>query len=617
MKRLICSALLLLLAVPAFSAEAPWDDMLSKVGLTPETAQLAAGRWRGGGTYSLFTFNALWDDWRLIDGTAIGLAKDFRASAGSFEKLGLVAARSIDVKSTGEIVPAHKGLSGGDALANAIEGVCRFGGSSLTAEEKLVLETRAKFVPKDVAEAAAEILWAVPTAAGKRNTAIPQDEAFDFVVNFTLDDTLLQQIDAADMNSIVDGGLTMARAVDAAARKLKNAKGGNLMFTWKTPLGEIALMGGRDNIYPPGDYLLVIDTGGNDFYHTAGATGENVPLSVVLDLAGNDRYESGKTGAIGTGCLGYSFILDSEGDDIYKTEVAGPASGFFGVGMLIDRAGNDTYDNRMMGQATAMFGIGVLCDLGGDDKYLCFTQAQGYGSTKGCGALIDCGGNDLYEANDSQIDYPSPQTAAHNTSLAQGCGFGRRAHPGDGHSMAGGVGILVDGAGNDTYRAGVFGQGVSYWYCLGFLVDMAGDDSYNGVWYNQGACAHYAVAAMCDLAGNDRYCESMNQTQGHARDYSIGWLHDLSGDDDYIVAGLGLGEGNINSIGVFLDDAGNDKYDAQPGGCFGNATQQAGALCLGLFYDGGGENTFPAERVAPKSTWVQNDSEGLGVGRAD
>ncbi len=139
----------------------------------------------------------------------------------------------------------------------------------------------------------------------------------------------------------------------------------------------------------------------------------------------------------------------------------------------------------------------------GNDTYDCHSQAQGFGGVKGFGALVDVRGDDKYVADDTKIDNPAPQTAQHNTSLSQGVGFGRRANPGDGHSMAGGVGMLVDGAGNDFYKCGVFGQGVSIVQPRRSCVDFGGNDSYDGVWYVQGSAAHYSLGCLLDLGGDD------------------------------------------------------------------------------------------------------------------
>ena len=71
------------------------------------------------------------------------------------------------------------------------------------------------------------------------------------------------------------------------------------------------------------------------------------------------------------------------------------------------------------------------------------------------------------------------QSKEHNTSMCQGVGMGRRADYTDGHSWAGGVGMLVEGGGDDTYSCSVFGQGCAYWYGVGLLVDKAGADQKN------------------------------------------------------------------------------------------------------------------------------------------
>jgi hypothetical protein len=223
--------------------------------------------------------------------------------------------------------------------------------------------------------------------------------------------------------------------------------------------------------------------------------------------------------------------------------------------------------------------------------------------------LVDGAGNDVYTANDTQIDYPTPQTKDHNTSLAQGCAFGRRAHPGDGHSLAGGVGLLADGGGDDTYSCGLFGQGASYWYAVGMLLDVAGRDRYDGVWYVQGSSAHYGVAALCDLAGDDSYHNSHAQSQGQGHDYSIGLLSDRAGDDVYSGGGNRLGGGLWNGIGLFRDAAGNDRYEGHAN--FGDTGRcRPEHPCMGLFLDEGGKNEFPEGGPEPRSTWVRQKKKG-------
>ncbi len=624
----------LLSIVPTHAhADAPWNEMVTSIGLPSEKATMAADRWRDGGLYILSMVSNLSDDWRLIDSTTISTGKKFSDSSGSLYKMDLVAAEMIDAKSAvgpkPEWSPSSR-TNGKKALVTAIMDLQKFLNKPLTYAEISDLKAKVSTVPSNVALAAAVIMKAVPDSIKKRDQAFEgfggpdtlptaYKKAVALGIKYDVDADTLRLMDKIDMNSLIDGSLIVARVVDKAPAYLKSSNDKDFAFTWETPIGKIALNGKKANVYDGGPYILIIDTGGNDTYKTAASATYAVPVSVCIDFAGDDKYETTEQGAIGCGILGYSFLVDCAGNDTYKTVVAGLGTGIFGVGILMDRSGNDVYDCREAGEGMGAFGVGIVNDLAGDDKYYCFHMAQGYGGTKGCGAVIDSEGKDLYEANDKQIDYVSSQTTEHNESLAQGCGVGRRAHPGDGHSLAGGLGILVDVKGDDAYKGGVFSQGVGYWYALGMLVDMSGNDSYNGVWYAQGAAAHYAVGSLCDLAGNDRYVSALIQCQGHGRDYSIGWLHDLRGNDYYECYGWALGSSNMNGIGIFWDEAGNDEYKSGLQSFGYGGESRPGQLCLGLFFDQGGLNKFSSgDNLAKQGAmWKQDPIPGkqcYGVG---
>jgi hypothetical protein len=624
-------------AAPPRSAEPPWAKaVLAKVKLTPETARLDPNRWTGGGKYRLNTFQRLWDDWRRVDPTARAAARDFLAAADSFDALTARAAAFLDVEPLPPAEPAPKDKKGPPAdqeLAEAVAGLHAHLKKPLSDEQRKALRGKVPSVPPAVARAAAILLRAMPGALDKRNQAFakfakPADlrsaykRARALALNYKVDAETLRLMKQVDLASLVQGGQLLARAMDRAAAVLENVPARRFEFTWETPIGTVALNGSQDNVYGAGPYLLILDTGGNDRYASGGGTSSaDHPISLVLDLAGDDRYETKGEAAFGAGILGYGFLLDCAGDDVYQADRLACGIGVFGVGMLLDRAGNDKYEIDRVGQGAGYFGVGVLADAKGDDEYRCFQLAQGLGGVKGCGVLVDREGNDLYEADNTKIKYPSPQDNRHNTSLAQGCAFGRRAHPGDGHSLAGGVGLLVDGRGNDRYRCGVFGQGVSYWYGLGLLVDLGGDDTYDGVWYCQGSAAHYGVGALCDLGGDDRYFAKLWMAQGAAHDYSIAWLHDASGNDTYECPGSCMGFGLYNSIGILWDEAGDDTYKTQGPGLGQSGVSRPESLCLGLFLDGGGKNRFPKRAQAkPNSTWLQPADKtrplAYGVGTA-
>ena len=603
-------------------ADAQWDTLLQPVGLTAASAQLGPGKWLDGGLYRLNTFQKIWDDWRLMDGTAIAFGNTFLADSNHFQQLIMDAARALDLQpAVLEPAAAPPAADGREALAAALQELHAALHQPLTAEQVRQLQTRAAAVPPAMAAAAAAILRAIPPALAKRDQAFAASggsaalaplagRALAFGLNHELDADILKLIDTTDQTRLAEAALILAAAIDQAPLAWGTDLTAPFTFSWDTPVGRVVLNGGQNDTYPAGDYLLVLDTGGDDTYATAAAATWRTPVSIVIDRAGNDIYASAAPGAVGCGCLGYAFLLDAAGDDQYVTQAAGLGTGVFGIGVVIDRAGNDTYQSRLLGQGAGVMGIGILNDLTGNDLYQCMIRAQGFGGPRGFGALIDGTGNDRYVADDTKIEYASPQTAEHNTSLAQGCGFGRRAHPGDGHSLGGGIGLLVDGQGDDHYQAGVFGQGVAYWYALGLLVDFSGNDTYEGVWYNQGAAAHYAAAALVDLAGNDHYRATLNQSQGHGRDLSTGWLHDRSGDDRYACGGTAQGSSNMNGLGFLWDEAGNDTYDAPPDLSFGYAGDgRPESSCLGVFLDGGGDDRFTgaaaAGRAKPHTRWQQ------------
>jgi hypothetical protein len=290
-----------------------------------------------------------------------------------------------------------------------------------------------------------------------------------------------------------------------------------------------------------------------------------VPVSVTVDLAGNDRHgDPRKPGRVAAGIAGCAALLDLAGDDEYAASSDGLGCGLLGVGLLVDVQGDDRYVGRHDAAGAGTGGLGLLVDLAGDDRYEGVERIQGFGQTRGVGLLLDLAGADRYVADDTLITNPSPQTAAHNTSLAQGCGFGRRAHPGDERSLAGGLGLLVDARGDDVYRAGVFGQGVGYWYGIGALVDLAGDDDGQAAWYGQGAGAHFAVGCLVDAAGADRHCVALGQGLGQGQDESVGVLVDHRGDDRYVSSAHALGSAIWNGVGVLDDGAGRRRLRGRP-----------------------------------------------------
>jgi hypothetical protein len=427
-----------------------------------------------------------------------------------------------------------------------------------------------------------------------------------------------------DMKALFAGAQDLAYAVDQALPELQKFEGTEkFAFRWETPLGWVEINGAGNDSYPAGvRRLLTIDTGGDDVYGGGGATlAADNPVSVLIDLRGNDRYQSSdkKSPSFGAGVLGYGILVDLAGNDTYSGVAFSQGSGAFGVGCLLDLGGDDRYTARLHAQGAAQFGIGILSDISGRDRYEGMQAVQGFGYTKGFGLLLDLAGDDEYIADDTHIEFPSAQTAQHNTSLAQGCGMGRRADYLDGHSLAGGIGVLLDAGGSDKYSAGMFAQGAGYWYGVGLLLDEAGNDSYQGVWYVQGSAAHFVVGILVDGGGDDHYRATMNMAQGAGHDFSLGFLLDKSGNDHYDAPNLSLGAGNANGIGIFWDMAGDDTYRTQGGTTMGGANYDAtglrgSMLCLGIFLDtGGGKDNYPSNvgHTGNNKLWTQPARPGV------
>lgn len=336
----------------------------------------------------------------------------------------------------------------------------------------------------------------------------------------------------------------------------------------ETPLGTIRVLGsGSDTVTTQA--FLTVDLGGNDLHR--GRQGVPLsfdqPISLLLDLDGDDRYDgTAEPLTMGCGLFGLGAVIDLDGDDDWHVRESGLGCGWYGTGLVLDEEGNDRYTvDSVWGQGVAHIGAGVLIDLEGNDNYICAQQSQGMGATLGAGVLLDVAGNDTYLARDD-----GNRSALYNgqsVAMAQGCGYGRRADLGDGHSLAGGVGVLVDGAGDDTYHATAWSQGCGYWWGLGMLEDLGGNDTYRNGKYSLGAAAHFSVGVQVDASGDDRYNvgndSAVNQFQGHARDGSIGLSIDGDGNDKYELRTMCGGAADLCSIAMLWDRGGDDTYNVR------------------------------------------------------
>jgi hypothetical protein len=440
-----------------------------------------------------------------------------------------------------------------------------------------------------------------------------------------------EMAEQVDFNLLVAAMEDLAELSKRMADSLEFAEFPNTRLEIPTRQGMFVIGTTQDDVYEyPVPPILIVDGGGNDTYNIKGYP-EGFPVSIIVDPSGDDRYLStdSTTPGISGAILGISILIDKAGNDRYESKHVAQGCGVFGGGLLLDYSGNDIYSGKNYLQGSGAFGIGILADSAGADSFYCVGNSQGYGYSKGCGMLINFSGDDRYVAEDSIITSPSPQTKEHNASLAQGVAFGRRADYVDGHSWAGGVGILSDIMGNDSYSAGLFAQGCAYWFSVGMLLDHSGDDTYNGVWYVQGSGAHFAVGLLDDADGNDKYAASMNMAVGAGHDFTIGYFNERAGNDTYTVPNLSLGGGNANGIGIFHDWAGDDSYHTKAGTTLGRANGEKLGVrkflnTMGIFLDGGGNDSYDQPYAgnsklwigpASDTTWVNPHEIGVGLDR--
>lgn len=409
-----------------------------------------------------------------------------------------------------------------------------------------------------------------------------------------------------------------------------------------------------DTITTESGIALLVDTGGDDTYRIPVAANHTVSnsVSIAIDLGGDDVYGyegdedteaaapllpddgSGRyspnpngppfgpfsysiTSRQGGANLGVALHFDfGDGNDQYRSLRRSQGFASLGVGALYDAGGNDSYSCEAGCQGSGIFGIGVQIDAGeGSDDWRSWAYSQGFAYLRAYGLLADGGGDDTYtcvigtgEEGDVMVYYSPQRPDVGNNSMCQGFGFGRRADTGDGISLSGGLGILRDVGGHDSYFADVFNQGGGYWFGTGVLADESGDDTYFGRYYTQAIGAHFAMGFLVDESGNDTHNDGQNPASsiGFAHDASTTLLRDSGGDDLWQGAGMRGFDGGMSLV---IEASGTDTYlNCTLGratlGPYANLDPEM--LALGVFLDGGGTDDY--ETSTPDGVSVENDN---------
>ena len=395
------------------------------------------------------------------------------------------------------------------------------------------------------------------------------------------------------------------------AGKVPDGIGGPVLAVAETRHGLIVLAGDGKNTYDlKRPVAFLADLGGDDSYKgvVASSFDADHPFGLGVDFAGNDTYEPGELG-LATGRLGVGCLIDQDGNDTYRLKMGSGGCGFAGVGLLVDEAGKDTYTGARFSLGAALAGVGLLLDRAGDDTYTAPGYSLGLGGPGGVGAVIDVAGNDKYRCG---FEYGS----GYNSQDAP------TAKPGDPAYQYDAFGLGM-GLGRRTYPFSAEGDGYNLAGGVGVCLDLAGDDRSESSNFSHGCAYFFGIGLKLDFAGDDRYAAARYGLSAGPH-FAMGLVLDYAGNDTYAPAALvyNLGCAYDRSVFLLADGKGDDTYEMSrtsgPGradrggwGVFAdlagkdtyriNAT--AGAASekgVGVFFDGGGEDGYP-EAAGPNA----------------
>jgi len=430
---------------------------------------------------------------------------------------------------------------------------------------------------------------------------------------------VFELIEGIKREKIIEAGIVVLDGIEGIVEKLKTMEfqsivgkqidpeiaSGDIWYYERSPIGDVIVGGTGQTVYR-GNFAVIIDFGGDDQYlgNAGGNLEGELPVAICIDLGGDDLYLPSRDGAVGAGSLGVGVLIDRGGDDIYRAKSRGLGSGWIGVGFLVDMKGDDKYLGDTFVQGAGFIGVGFLGDYGGNDVYSAAVYSQGFGFVGGFGYVEEGEGNDFYLVQPKYIDLFRSDLPRF-LSMSQGLGLGYRP------DYSGGIGIISELSGNDTYVADVFGQGASYWYSIGSIVDRCGNDTYKAYDYGQGAGIHISIGVLLDCTGDDSYI-SKGVSQGEGHDLGVGYLLDGQGNDTYSACDLSQGAASHHGIGILMDEDGDDGYLSKDRETTkGHGRFSYGYGSVGIFLDLGGEDFYSA-KGKDNTFWI-GTTYGIGI----
>jgi hypothetical protein len=203
---------------------------------------------------------------------------------------------------------------------------------------------------------------------------------------------------------------------------------------------------------------LLVDDAGNDRYTLTGnGQGYAGPAAfgLLLDRAGDDLYHARDS------AFGEKVTVPAPQDEKHNACMAqGAAFGnngqpfrAGGVAILLDVAGDDRYEAGCWAQGVGYFqAIGACIDLAGDDSYQAWVYIMGSGAHGGFGIQLDARGDDVYKVGG--WNGPAMSVDYGIGFFLEGRGNDQYLGPGSGLGTSIGLGISLfqDGGGDDLYQ---------------------------------------------------------------------------------------------------------------------------------------------------------------------
>jgi len=337
-----------------------------------------------------------------------------------------------------------------------------------------------------------------------------------------------------------------------------------ILYQADTSAGPVIVGGNKPKVYN-WDAALILDLGGHNLYlNNAGGTRPDIPVAIVVDWGGHNRYVARDNFSQGAALFGGGFLFDLAGNSTFVALDGSQGAGFWGIGLLY-HGGNSVFQARKNSQAVGQMGIGWLLSQEGHNSYSCLIEGQALGNYGGAGVMINKGGYNVYRLGGLEPDHRDPL----KSTISMGQGFGQGLMPEeDKMAVPGGMGVLIDEKGSNTYIADYFAQGSSYYFSVGILDSRGANNRFIAGRYAQGAGIHSSVGVLLNRGGDSSFYSYYGVSQGMGHDYGVGFLQSDRGANEYWGGVLVQGAATRGALGVLLDrseksrfELNNDKLD--------------------------------------------------------